>query len=145
MRCLGGAYADRFNHSEIDMQYVTSDNVTTVLGADWALAGNETLAILMANAWLNQYRLPIYTDVVPIEIITAGAYIAQEFIAGNMYQSSTEGVVTSKTVKVGEVSTSKTFSSNDVSQLLTVGEQIANTLIAPYLLGMVVVVPLGRF
>ena len=129
------------------MNYVTTQTIATSLDdVNWAATGDGNTAVLLANSWLSGKRLPLFAvGQVPIEILAAGAYIAKEIIAGNMYQSSKEGVVTAKTVKVGEVSTSKTFSSNDVSQLLTVGEQIANTLIAPYLLGMVVVVPLGRF
>lgn len=127
------------------MQYVTSDTVTTVLGADWAALGNETLAVLMANAWLNQHRLPTYTDVVPNEILAAGAYIAQEVIAGNMYQGRKDGLITSKSVKAGSVSSSKTYASGVDGQAISAGEQMALALIAPFKVCAPIVVPLGRF
>lgn len=127
------------------MQYVTNDTVTTVLGADWSALGNEILAVIMANAWLNQHRLPIYTDDVPNEILAAGAYIAQEVIAGNMYQGRKDGLITSKSVKAGSVSSSKTYASGVDGQAISAGEQMALALIAPYIMSAPLVVPLGRF
>lgn len=127
------------------MNYVTIDTVTDVLGADWAALGNETLAVLMANAWLSQHRLPIYTDVVPTEIVAAGAYIAQEVIAGNMYQGRKDGLITSKSVKAGSVSSSKTYAEGVDGQAISAGEQMALALIAPFILLAPLVVPLGRF
>lgn len=126
------------------MQYVTSETVTTVLGADWSALGNETLAVLMANAWLNQHRLPAYTDDVPNEILAAGAYIAQEVIAGNMYQGRKDGLITSKSVKAGSVSSSKTYASGVDGQAISAGEQMALALIAPFIMSAPLIVPLGR-
>lgn len=127
------------------MQYVTSDTVTTVLGADWSALGNEQQAILMANAWLNQHRLPNYTDAVPEQILAAGAYIAQEVIAGNMYQGRKDGLITSKSVKAGSVSSSKTYASGVDGQAISAGEQMALALIAPFIISAPLIVPLGRF
>lgn len=127
------------------MQYVTSNTVTTVLGADWHAMGNETLAILLANAWLNQHRLPIYTNVVPEQILAAGAYIAKEVIGGNMYQGRKDGLITSKSVKAGSVSSSKTFAAGADGQAISAGEQMALALIAPCIMSAPLVVPLGRF
>ena len=127
------------------MNYVTNDTVTTVLGADWDIEGNATQAILLANAWLNQHRLPTYTDVVPTELLAAGAYIAQEVIAGNMYQGRKDGLITSKSVKAGSVSSSKTYAEGVDGQAMTAGEQMALILIKPYLLSAPLIVPLGRF
>ena len=127
------------------MKYVTDETITTVLGADWAISGNATQAILLANAWLNQHRLPTYTDVVPTELLHAGAYIAQEVIAGNMYQGRKDGLITSKSVKAGSVSSSKTYASGVDGQAISAGEQMALALIAPYIMSAPLVVPLGRF
>lgn len=127
------------------MQYVTSDTVTTVLGADWSALGNEAQAVLMANAWLNEQRLPTYTDVVPEQILAAGAYIAQEVIAGNMYQGRKDGLITSKSVKAGSVSSSKTYASGVDGQAISAGEQMALALIAPFIMSAPLIVPLGRF
>ena len=127
------------------MQYVTSDTVTTVLGPEWSGAGSETLAVLMANAWLNQHRLPTYTDAVPEQILAAGAYIAKEVIAGNMYQGRKDGLITSKSVKAGSVSSSKTYASGVDGQAISAGEQMALALIASFIMSAPLVVPLGRF
>lgn len=127
------------------MNYVTSDTVTDVLGADWAASGNEQQAVLMANAWLNEQRLPTYTDDVPNEILAAGAYIAQEVIAGTMYQGRSEGVLASKSVKAGSVSSSKTYASGVDGQAMSAGESMALVLIKPFKICTPIVVPLGRF
>lgn len=127
------------------MNYVTDATVTTVLGADWAVTGDANQAILLANAWLNQHRLPSYTDAVPEQILAAGAYIAKEVIAGNMYQGRKDGLITSKSVKAGSVSSSKTYASGADGQAISAGEQMALALIAPFIMSAPLVVPLGRF
>lgn len=127
------------------MNYVTNETVTTVLGANWAATGNATQAILLANAWLNQHRLPTYDDVVPTELLYAGAYIAQEVVTGNMYQGRKDGLITSKSVKAGSVSSSKTYAEGVDGQAMSAGESMALVLIKPYVLSMPLVVPLGRF
>ena len=127
------------------MNYVTLLTVTDVLGADWAVNGDANQAVLLANAWLNSKRLPTYTDAVPEQILAAGAYIAQEVIAGNMYQGRKDGLITSKSVKAGSVSSSKTYASGVDGQAISAGEQMALALIAPYIISAPLVVPLGRF
>lgn len=127
------------------MNYVTIDTVTDVLGADWATNGDGKTAVLLANAWLNEKRLPLYDDVVPDSILHAGAYIAQEVIAGNMYQGRKDGLITSKSVKAGSVSSSKTYASGVDGQAISAGEQMALALIAPFIMSAPLVVPLGRF
>lgn len=125
--------------------YITNESVSAILGPEWGGVGNETLAVLMANAWLNQHRLPTYTDAIPEQILAAGAYIAQEVIAGNMYQGRKDGLITSKSVKAGSVSSSKTYASGVDGQAISAGEQMALALIAPYIMSAPLVVPLGRF
>ena len=127
------------------MNYVTLLTVTDVLGADWAVNGDANQAVLLANAWLNQHRLPTYTDAVPEYILAAGAYIAQEVIAGNMYQGRKDGLITSKSVKAGSVSSSKTYAEGADGQAMSAGEQMALALIAPYIMSAPLIVPLGRF
>lgn len=127
------------------MNYVTIDTVTDVLGADWATSGDGNTAILLANAWLNEKRLPLYDDVVPAEILAAGAYIAKEVMAGNMYQGRSEGVLTSKSVKAGSVSSSKTYASGADGQAMSAGESMALALIAPYKTTAPLIMPLGRY
>lgn len=127
------------------MNYVTNDTVTDVLGADWSASGNEQQAVLMANAWLNEQRLPIYTDDVPNDILAAGAYIAQEVIAGTMYQGRKDGLITSKSVKAGSVSSSKTYASGVDGQAMSAGESMALVLIKPFKIYTPLIVDLGRF
>ena len=128
------------------MNYVTSTTIAASLNdVDWSATGNEAQAVLMANAWLNQHRLPSYTDVVPNEILAAGAYIAKEVIAGTMYQGRKDGLITSKSVKAGSVSSSKTYASGVDGQAISAGEQMALALIAPYIMSAPLIVPLGRF
>lgn len=127
------------------MNYVTSETIAASLDdIDWSATGNEQQAVLMANAWLNEQRLPDYDDV-PNEILAAGAYIAQEVIAGNMYQGRTEGVLASKSVKAGSVSSSKTYASGIDGQSMSAGESMALVLIKPFKVCTPIVVPLGRF
>ena len=128
------------------MNYVTAETIAASLNdVDWSAAGNEQQAVLLANAWLNQHRLPTYTDDVPNEILAAGAYIAKEVIAGTMYQGRTEGAVVSKSVKAGSVSSSKTYASGVDGQAMSAGESMALALIAPYIMSAPLIVPLGRF
>ena len=128
------------------MNYVTSTTIAASLNdVDWSATGNEAQAVLLANSWLNGHRLPTYTDAVPTEILAAGAYIAQEVIAGNMYQGRKDGLITSKSVKAGSVSSSKTYASGVDGQAISAGEQMALALIAPYIMSAPLVVPLGRF
>lgn len=127
------------------MEYVTNQTIATSLDdVDWAALGNANQAVLLANAWLNEKRL-IAFDVVPNAILAAGAYIAQEVINGNLYQGRKEGLVVSKSVKAGSVSSSKTYASGVDANAMSAGEQMALALIAPYLYQSPLVVPLGRF
>lgn len=128
------------------MDYVTNETVTNVLGADWSITGDADLAVLLANAWLAQKRLPLYgLGLVPEQILAAGAYIAKDVISGNMYQGRKDGVVVSKSVKAGPVTSSKTYASGVDGQSISSGEQMALLLIAPYIMSVPFSVPLGRF
>ena len=126
------------------MIYVTAETIAASLDdINWSAAGNEQQAVLLANAWLNKQRLPDY-EVVPTEILAAGAYIAKEVIAGNMYQGRKDGLITSKSVKAGPVTSSKTYSSGADGQAMSAGESMALALIAPYKTTAPLIVPLGR-
>ena len=128
------------------MNYVNSTTIAASLNdVDWSATGNEAQAVLLANSWLNSHRLPTYTDNVPEQILAAGAYIAQEVIAGNMYQGRKDGLITSKSVKAGSVSSSKTYASGVDGQAMSAGESMALVLIKPFKVCTPIVVPLGRF
>ena len=128
------------------MNYVTSETIAASLDdANWSVAGNEMQAVLLANAWLNEKRLPLYDDVVPDSILHAGAYIAKEVIAGNMYQGRKDGIVVSKSVKAGPVTSSKTYAAGADGQALSAGESMALALIASFKTTPPLIVELGRF
>ena len=127
------------------MDYVTTQTIATSLDdVNWAATGNVNQAVLLANAWLNEKRL-IAFDVVPNAILAAGAYIAKEVIAGNLYQGRKEGLVVSKSVKAGSVSSSKTYASGVDATAMSAGESMALALIAPFKTTPPLIVELGRY
>lgn len=127
------------------MDYVTNETVTTELDdVNWAATGNATQAVLLANAWLNGKQLGSF-EIVPKPILAAGAYIAQEVIAGNLYQGRKDGLIVSKSVKAGPVSSSKTYASGVDGQALSAGESMALALITPYITTAPLIVELGRY
>lgn len=110
-------------------EYITIAQVDELLGADWAAEDKKARAVLMANTWLNAKPLPAFSEV-PSAVVRAGAEIAREAAAGALY-GATETGVTSKSVTAGDVSSSKSYSSN--SRKLTAGEVFAEALLRPYL------------
>ena len=86
----------------------------------------------LANAWLAEKRLPPF-EVAPPDVLMAGALVAQSIAKGEMYQGRTEGVVVSKSVKAGDVSSSKTYASGTDGEPISQAEQQALLLLAPYL------------
>ncbi|WP_019518981.1 head-tail connector protein [Faucicola boevrei] len=72
-------------------------------------------------------------DDVPEAIKQAGIELAQGFIKGEILQGRTESVVTSKSVKAGDVSSSKTFSSHEKDKAMGQHEMIALLLIEPFI------------
>ena len=93
------------------MSLLSIESVTASLqDANWASNGNANLSVMLANAWLSSKSLPNF-EIVPADILMAGALIAQSIAKGEMYQGRTEGVVVSKSVKAGDVSSSKTYAS----------------------------------
>lgn len=115
------------------MSLLTIESVTASLqDANWASNGNANLSVMLANAWLAEKRLPPF-EVAPPDVLMAGALIAQSIAKGEMYQGRTEGVVVSKSVKAGDVSSSKTYASGTDGEPISQAEQQALLLLAPYL------------
>ena len=115
------------------MSLLTIESVTASLqDANWASNGNANLSVMLANAWLSSKSLPNF-EIVPVDILMAGALIAQSIAKGEMYQGRTEGVVVSKSVKAGDVSSSKTYASGTDGEPISQAEQQALLLLAPYL------------
>lgn len=115
------------------MSLLTIESVTASLqDANWASNGNANLSVMLANAWLAEKRLPPF-EIAPPDVLMAGALIAQSIAKGEMYQGRTEGVVVSKSVKAGDVSSSKTYASGTDGEPISQAEQQALLLLAPYL------------
>ena len=115
------------------MSLLTIESVTASLqDANWASNGNANLSVMLANAWLSSKSLPNF-EIVPTNVLMAGALIAQSIAKGEMYQGRTEGVVVSKSVKAGDVSSSKTYASGTDGEPISQAEQQALLLLAPYL------------
>ena len=115
------------------MSYLSIETVTASLNdANWAANGDANLSVMLANAWLAEKRLPLF-EVAPPDVLMAGALIAQSIAKGEMYQGRTEGVVVSKSVKAGDVSSSKTYASGTDGEPISQAEQQALLLLAPYL------------
>ena len=109
--------------------YITVEQVDALLGSAWAPDDQKARAVLMANTWLTNLGLPEF-DPVPDDVIQAGAEIAREAAAGNIYGSKETGVL-SKSVNADGVSSSKTYSES--SSTISAGESFALALLAHYL------------
>lgn len=109
--------------------YITVEQVDALLGPTWAPDDQKARAVLMANTWLTNLGLPEF-DPVPDDVIQAGAEIAREAAAGNIYGSKETGVL-SKSVNADGVSSSKTYSES--SRSISAGESFALALLAHYL------------
>lgn len=109
--------------------YITVEQVDALLGAGWAPTDQKARAVLMANTWLTNLGLPEF-DLVPDDVIQAGAEIAREAAAGKIYGSKETGVL-SKSVNADGVSSSKTYSES--SRTISAGESFALALLAHYL------------
>ncbi|MDG9811117.1 hypothetical protein N7613_21190 [Pseudomonas juntendi] len=109
--------------------YITVEQVDALLGPTWAPDDQKARAVLMANTWLTNLGLPEF-DPVPDDVIQAGAEIAREAAAGNIYGSKETGVL-SKSVNADGVSSSKTYSES--SRTISAGESFALALLAHHL------------
>lgn len=111
------------------INYITVEQVDALLGSAWAPDDQKALAVLMANTWLTNLGLPEF-ETVPADVTLAGAEVAKEAAAGNLYQAKETGVL-SKSVNADGVSTSKTYSTT--SRAISAGESFALALLAQYL------------
>lgn len=109
--------------------YITVADVDGLLGADWTSADKKDRAVLIANVWMTNRNLPDI-EPMPEEWKQAGAEVAREAAAGRIYGSRETGVA-SKSVKAGDVSSSKTL--RDGAQSYTAGESLALALLSPWL------------
>lgn len=115
--------------------YVTCDDVDNTLGKNWANEDVKNKAVLMANAWLNNFSLKIDPSSIPDEVKLAGAYAARVASVGKLFlQKNDSGVVINKTVSADGVSVSKSFAelSANSTALLEPDLQLALALLKPY-------------
>ena len=109
--------------------YISIEQVDALLGQAWTADEKKARAVLMANTWLTNLGLPEF-DPVPDDVIQAGAEIAREAAAGNIYGRKETGVL-AKSVNADGVSSSKTYSES--SRTISAGESFALALLAHYL------------
>ena len=112
------------------MDYITTTDVDTLLGPDWAGAFDPARAVLMANAWLGQRIRAEVEAPTPAAIVQAGAEIAREAAAGKLYQAAGREVSSTTVSAGGGVSVAKDFTPGSVA--LTAGESLATALIVPW-------------
>lgn len=111
--------------------FITVADVSTELGPDWAGVGDAVLAVSMANAWLTAKILRVVPEPVPAAIKTAGAYLAKEAVAGNLYKATKKEVVSSTVSAQSGTSVSKTYAAGSTE--LTQGENFALALLSPWI------------
>lgn len=111
--------------------FITVADVDAQLGPGWAGTGDAVLSVSMANAWLTAKIQRAVPDPLPTEIMAAGAQVAKEAAAGNLYKS-TQKEVLSKTVSAQSgTSVSKTYATG--SSDLSASENFALALLAPWI------------
>lgn len=128
------------------MTYLNLNDLNALLPEGWHKDKDPNRALLIANVWLGKQGLPDFEEV-PDAIKQAGAEIALAFVDDAIYQGRSEGVVVSKSVKAGDVSTSKNYADGADGQAISAHEMLALDLIKPYISskGIGGFVPLGRF
>lgn len=109
--------------------YIDVEQVDALLGPTWAPDDQKARAVLMANTWLTNLKLPAF-EAVPDDVVQAGSEVAKEAAAGKLYQAKETGVL-SKSVNADGVSTSKTYT--QTSRSISAGESFALALLARYL------------
>lgn len=93
---------------------------------------DKARVLMIVNAYLINKGVKFVGDV-PEPIKQAGLELAQAFIDGELLAGRTEGVVTSKSSKAGDVSVSKTYADGQDGQAMSQREMIALALIQPYI------------
>jgi hypothetical protein len=110
--------------------FITVADVDAQLGPGWAGTGDAVLAVAMANAWLTAKINRPVADPTPDAIKLAGAQVAKEAAAGNLYRA-TQKEVLSKTVSAQSgTSVSKTYAEGSTD--LSASENFALALLAPW-------------
>lgn len=112
-------------------EYITVADVDALLPAGWEGDGDKTRAVLEANAWLSA-RGVMASDPVEDDIKQAGAYLAQDAAAGNLY-GDRDPALKSKRVKADTVESEKQYQDGAAASSGTL--RLVNDLLRPYLSG----------
>lgn len=110
--------------------YITVADVDTLLGPGWAGTGDPVLAVTMANAWLTAKINRPVADPTPDAVKLAGAQVAKEAAADNLYKSTQKEVLSKTVSATSGTSVSKTYASGSTD--LSSGENFALALLAPW-------------
>ena len=110
---------------------ITADILTAINGQGWEGTKSPVLVLSLVNAWLAKNDVPYY-DPIPEEVAQAGALVAQAVKDGTMFAGRTEAKVVSKSVKAGDIATSKTYATGTDVDPISAEEQQALILISSY-------------
>ena len=110
---------------------ITADILTAINGQGWEGTKSPILVLSLVNAWLAKNDVPHY-DPIPEEVAQAGALVAQAVKDGTMFAGRAEAKVVSKSVKAGDVATSKTYATGVDVDPISAEEQQALMLISSY-------------
>ena len=92
------------------MIFITTQEVDAILGSTWTTEENKADAVLKANTWLSAKRFCSgITPTIASDIKTAAAYLAKLSANGQLYVTTTDGVVTEKRVKADTVEVQKKY------------------------------------
>ena len=107
--------------------FITVADVDTQLGPDWAGTGDPVLAVTMANAWLMAKINRPVADPTPDAVKLAGAQVAKEAAAGNLYKATQKEVLSKTVSATSGTSVSKTYAEGSTD--LSAGENFALALL----------------
>lgn len=110
--------------------FITVADVDTQLGPDWAGTGDPVLAVTMANAWLMAKINRPVADPTPDAVKLAGAQVAKEAAAGNLYKATQKEVLSKTVSATSGTSVSKTYAEGSTD--LSAGENFALALLVPW-------------
>jgi hypothetical protein len=111
--------------------FITVADVDTLLSPGWAGTGDPALAVTMANAWLTAKINRPVADPTPDAVKLAGAQVAKEAAAGNLYKATQKEVLSKTVSATSGTSVSKTYAEGSTD--LSVGENFALALLAPWI------------
>lgn len=116
------------------MIFVTIEDVDTILGNAWTAQDKKPMAVNQANVWLSAKKFCKGLEPLDDAFKQAGAYLAQLSANDKLYVAQTDGTVTEKTVKAGDVSVSKKFA--DGQEIGRSSDmQFIDDLLKPFLCG----------